>query len=119
MSDDKFKSAEDLKVWLINRGVDSGKAASANEWLFPQGYDQPSTLIGIHAEDFDHEIVSDAVARHISNKFIKEQQQDTRSFPNVSCTRLQHEFLVKNKCRDYADAAKRCCKQVRRTVNFS
>ena len=73
LNDEKFESAEDLKAWLIDRDVDSEKAAAACGWLFAQGYDQPSTLIGVEFQDFDHKQVPKPFARHISNK-LKEQK---------------------------------------------
>jgi hypothetical protein len=77
MNDETFESAEALKTWLINRDVDSGKAAAACTLLFAAGYDQPSTLIGITVGELARvEGIANPTARSVSNKLKEQQQQD-------------------------------------------
>ena len=97
MSDEKFESAETLRTWLISKDIDSGKAATACTGLFTQGFDQPSTLVGISGEELTGCGISTPIARHISNK-LKEPQQDGE----LSCC---SRILVFNMVFEYENAA--------------
>jgi hypothetical protein len=96
MSDEKFQDAEYLKAWLIKKGVDPEKAGAVFQRLFTEGYDLPSTLIGITYEDLEGYGIKKPVARHISNLLVKEQKQDGKL---RCCSRI----LVFECCFEYGN----------------
>jgi hypothetical protein len=75
MSEERFENAAALEAWLKIKDVDPAKATVVSETLFNEGYNQPSTLIGITSADLKTCGLKPAIAQSLSNK-LKEQQQD-------------------------------------------
>jgi hypothetical protein len=73
MSEEKFEDAAALEAWLKGKDVDPVKATAVSEALFNEGYDQPSTLIGITSADLKASGLKPAIAQSLSNK-LKEPQ---------------------------------------------
>ena len=76
MSDKKLEDAEELKAWLIGKGVDADDAAEAADKFLLKGFNKPSRLLGITVEELKTDVgIANPLARELSNK-LKEQQQD-------------------------------------------
>ena len=73
MSEEKFEDAAALEAWLKGKDVDPVKATAVSEALFNEGYDQPSTLIGISSDQLERLGVSILLSVELSNK-LKEPQ---------------------------------------------
>jgi hypothetical protein len=97
MSEEKFEDAAALEAWLKGKDVDPVKATAVSEALFNEGYDQPSTLIGITSADLKASGLKPAIAQSLSNK-LKEQQQDGE-------LRCYFYILVFKCCFEYANEA--------------
>ena len=77
MSDKKFEDAEELKAWLIGKGVVAeDEEETASQQLFDKKYNRPSKLVGISSDALLRAGLSDPLAQHISNKLKEQQQQD-------------------------------------------
>lgn len=72
--DTKFASKNELEEWLKRQGVDGQKATQAAEGLYRNGYDMPSTLLGVTVEEFVKINVSGPIARHLSNKLVQQKR---------------------------------------------
>ncbi|KAL3928537.1 MAG: hypothetical protein SGBAC_012609 [Bacillariaceae sp.] len=74
--DDKFKNADELKSWLITKGVDADdeEEESASQKLYSKKYNRPSKLDGISSDALRRAGLSDPLAQHISNKLDKHRR---------------------------------------------
>jgi hypothetical protein len=75
MSEEKFQDAAALKVWLITKGVDEDDAAVAVDKLFADGFNKPSTLIGITSADLKASGLKIAIAQSLSNLLAPKPEQ--------------------------------------------
>ncbi len=66
-SGEEFKDASELKVWLEGKGVRKKVASMTASTLFEQGFDTPSTLLGISSEQLERSGLSIPSANELSN----------------------------------------------------
>ena len=64
---EEFKDASELKVWLEGKGVRKKVASMTASTLFEQGFDTPSTLLGISSEHLERSGLSIPSANELSN----------------------------------------------------
>ena len=64
---EEFKDASELKVWLEGKGVREKVASATASTLFEQGFDTPSTLLGISTEQLVRSGLSIPSANELSN----------------------------------------------------
>jgi hypothetical protein len=75
MTEEKFQDVAALEAWLIEKQVPVEFATEAAPILFGARYLYPSTLIGISFGPLTRAGISDPVARSLSNKLEKQEQQ--------------------------------------------
>lgn len=94
--DEKFASKDGLEKWLKSRRVDERKAAAA--MLFPVGYDEPASLIGISSDALRRAGLSDPPAQTLNTKLEKKQYQQRDDENDSILGKGVYEKLTKAMC---------------------
>lgn len=96
--DEKFASKDGLEKWLKSRRVDERKAAAAAAMLFPVGYDEPASLIGISSDASRRAGLSDPPAQTLNTKLEKKQYQQRDDENDSILGKGVYEKLTKAMC---------------------
>jgi hypothetical protein len=87
-----FNDEDDVKVWLLSRGVAQPKAVAAAPILWAQGFDTSATLLDVSVASLKEIGLSTPTAMELHNMLKREQQQQQqqqRKAYNVSFTVLR------------------------------
>ena len=88
-SDEDFTSQDKLQRWMEGRGLSPTKASAAAEVLFKNGFDSPSTLIGVSSADLQRAGVSIPIAQSLSNKIKWREEINPDSFKTPAAKRMK------------------------------